>query len=60
DTTTAGEILDLFDELHGLGKTILLVTHEPEVGRRAQHILRLRDGAIHSVDEREEETEAVS
>ncbi|MEZ6020019.1 MAG: ABC transporter ATP-binding protein [Planctomycetota bacterium] len=60
DTTTAGEILDLFDELHGMGKTILLVTHEPEVGRRAQHILRLRDGAIHSVDEREEETEAVS
>ncbi|MFT5200579.1 MAG: putative ABC transport system ATP-binding protein [Planctomycetota bacterium] len=50
DTTTAGEILDLFDELHASGKTILLVTHEQEVGERAEHILRLRDGNILSVD----------
>ncbi len=46
DSATADEILDLFDELHGEGKTILLVTHEPDVGARPEHVLRLRDGKI--------------
>jgi putative ABC transport system ATP-binding protein len=50
DSTTAHEILDLFDELHASGKTILLVTHEQDVGDRAEHILRLKDGHILSVD----------
>jgi putative ABC transport system ATP-binding protein len=49
DSTTAGEILDLFDELHAEGKTILLVTHEAEVGRRAQRTLWLRDGRMERV-----------
>ncbi|MDF1837616.1 MAG: ABC transporter ATP-binding protein [Planctomycetota bacterium] len=50
DSATASEILDLFDELHASGKTILLVTHEQDVGDRAEHILRLKDGDILSVD----------
>ncbi len=50
DSATAQEILDLFDELHSAGKTILLVTHEQEVGDRAEHILRLKDGRILQVD----------
>ena len=49
DSKTAQEILQLFDELHAEGKTILLVTHEPSVGRRAQHTLRLTDGRIAEV-----------
>jgi putative ABC transport system ATP-binding protein len=49
DSKTALEILDLFDELHAEGKTILLVTHESSVGRRAQRTLRLRDGKIDEV-----------
>ena len=52
DSKTAEEILELFDELHGEGKTILLVTHEEEVGLRAESTLRLRDGQIESVRER--------
>ncbi|MBI5362018.1 MAG: ABC transporter ATP-binding protein [Planctomycetes bacterium] len=48
---TAGEILDLFDELHAEGKTILLVTHEPSIGARAQKTLRLKDGRIEHVRE---------
>ena len=51
DSKTADEILELFDELHGEGKTILLVTHEAEVGERAERILRLKDGKIEAVDE---------
>jgi putative ABC transport system ATP-binding protein len=50
DSKTALEILDLFDELHAEGKTIILVTHEPDVGERAQRLLKLKDGYIESVD----------
>jgi len=49
DSHTALEILDLFDELHAEGRTIIVVTHEPDVGERAQHVLRLKDGRIESV-----------
>ncbi|MCB9914361.1 MAG: efflux RND transporter periplasmic adaptor subunit [Planctomycetes bacterium] len=49
DSATAEEILDLFDELHAEGKTILLVTHEPDVGARAEHVLKLKDGNIEAV-----------
>lgn len=50
DSKTALEILDLFDELNAEGKTIILVTHEPDVGERAQHLLKLKDGRIESVE----------
>ena len=49
DSHTAMEILALLDELHAEGRTILIVTHEPDVGERAQHVLRLKDGRIESV-----------
>jgi putative ABC transport system ATP-binding protein len=48
DTRTGQEILDLFDRLHASGNTILLVTHDPEVGKRAARIVRVRDGKIES------------
>ncbi len=61
DSKTAHEILDLFDELHAEGKTILIVTHEPMVGARAQRMLRLRDGRIDEVrDNRAEPAAAPS
>jgi putative ABC transport system ATP-binding protein len=49
DSQTALEILGLLDELHAEGRTILIVTHEPDVGARAQHVLRLKDGRIETV-----------
>ena len=52
DSKTALEILDLLDELHAEGKTILLVTHEPSVGARAEKTLKLKDGRIEDVIER--------
>ncbi len=51
DSATAKEILGLFDELHAAGKTILLVTHEPTVGARAQRTLHLKDGRIDRIAE---------
>ena len=53
DTQTTGEILELFDELHAEGKTILLVTHEHEVGAHAERTMYLRDGLIDRIEENE-------
>lgn len=46
DSTTTLEILDLFDELHQAGNTIIMVTHEEEVGERAEKIIRMMDGKV--------------
>jgi putative ABC transport system ATP-binding protein len=50
DSKTAKEILDLFDELHAQGRTILLVTHDPGVATRAEWILRVLDGRVNKVE----------
>ncbi len=46
DSNSGVEILALFDELREQGKTIIMVTHDPDIGRRADRIVRLRDGRI--------------
>lgn len=51
DSATTDEILELFDELHEQGKSIILVTHEDAVGARARRIIRLKDGLIEKVQE---------
>jgi putative ABC transport system ATP-binding protein len=46
DSKTGAEIMALLDELHTAGHTVLLVTHDEALARRAQRILKLRDGRI--------------
>jgi len=46
DSKTGEEIMDIFAELNRQGKTIIMVTHEQSIARRAQRIVRLLDGAI--------------
>ncbi|MBI3819930.1 MAG: ABC transporter ATP-binding protein [Planctomycetes bacterium] len=51
DSTTARDILNLIDELHAEGKTIVLVTHDRAVGERADRILNLKDGRVAGIEE---------
>jgi putative ABC transport system ATP-binding protein len=46
DSAMTGEIMELFKNLNAQGKTILLVTHEQDVGEQAKRIITLRDGLI--------------
>jgi len=46
DTATGDSIMALIEELHEAGKTILMVTHEPEVAAHAKSQLHMRDGAV--------------
>lgn len=48
DTQTTQGIIELFEQLHAEGQTIIIVTHEEEVAGHAQRIVRLRDGLIMS------------
>ena len=46
DTATGKMILGIFDRLHQEGKTILMVTHEPDVAARCGRVLTMRDGEV--------------
>jgi putative ABC transport system ATP-binding protein len=49
DTATGDEIMDLLDKLNQLGRTIIMVTHEPDIAARAHRTVVLRDGLVDSV-----------
>ena len=46
DSRTSYEIMDLFDQLHSKGNTIVVVTHEDDIAKYAHRIIRLRDGLV--------------
>lgn len=46
DTKSTKEIMEIFQEMHGMGRTIILVTHEPEIAVCANRQLLVRDGVI--------------
>ena len=48
DTRTGEEIMELVEDLHRKGNTIIVVTHEEVVARHARRIIRLRDGLVES------------
>ena len=48
DSITSVEIMNLFNEIHANGNTVILVTHEEDIAAYAHRIIRLRDGLIES------------
>jgi putative ABC transport system ATP-binding protein len=46
DPETADQVIGFLEELHGEGRTIVMVTHDPRAAERAKRTLRLRDGKL--------------
>ena len=46
DTKTGGQIMDMLADLNRQGRTIIIVTHDPLIGERAERIVRIKDGQV--------------
>jgi len=46
DTSSSQEIVDILRGLHERGRTIMMITHEPDLGAQAERIVTLRDGRV--------------
>jgi putative ABC transport system ATP-binding protein len=54
DTKSGEEIMSIFNELNAQGRTVILVTHEPDIAEHAQRIIQVRDGLIVRDQQRKE------
>jgi len=48
DSRSTADVLDLLDDIHAEGKTIVIITHEDDVAERAGRVVTLRDGKVES------------
>ena len=48
DSKTSLEIMQLFDDIHAAGNTVIIVTHEEDIADHAHRVIRLRDGIVES------------
>ncbi len=46
DQSTSSEVMSLFDDLRADGLTLVVITHDPEVARRAERVVRITDGRL--------------
>jgi putative ABC transport system ATP-binding protein len=53
DSKTSYEIMDIFEQIHAAGNTVVLVTHEEDIANHAHRIIRLKDGNLESDKRRE-------
>ena len=49
DSQATEEVLKIFDRIHSDGKTIIMVTHDPQVAKRADKIIKMKDGLISEI-----------
>jgi putative ABC transport system ATP-binding protein len=59
DSRTSVEIMALFQELNDEGSTVIIVTHEPEIGQHCKRVCRLRDGLLESDRENQNPLRAI-
>jgi putative ABC transport system ATP-binding protein len=46
DTKTGAQIMDMLTDLNRKGRTVIIVTHDPLIGERAERIIRIKDGRV--------------
>jgi putative ABC transport system ATP-binding protein len=46
DSVASAEVMEIFSEVHGAGRTVVVITHEEDVAARAHRVIRLRDGLV--------------
>jgi putative ABC transport system ATP-binding protein len=46
DSEASGEVMAIFERLNAEGRTVVLITHEPEVARHCRRVVQLRDGRV--------------
>jgi putative ABC transport system ATP-binding protein len=51
DSTSSGDLMRLLRELHDAGRTLVVITHDGEVARKAERIVSIRDGLLESAEE---------
>ena len=51
DQKTGAQIMDLFEQLNKEGKTIIMITHDPKIARRAKPIVHILDGRLYTEEE---------
>jgi len=55
DSRTSEEIMQLFEQLNEMGRTIIIVTHDPEIAARCRRIVKMRDGKIVNGESKEQD-----
>lgn len=50
DTKTSYEVMEMFEQINQQGKTVIIVTHEPDIAERTQKVVRLKDGIIENIE----------
>ncbi len=50
DTTTSYEVMNMFHEINNEGITVIIVTHEDDISKRTNKIVRLKDGIIEKIE----------
>lgn len=46
DTATANEVFDIFTSLSQVGKTVIIVTHDPDIAGRCTRVIKISDGVV--------------